>query len=73
MARVLSIFIDPEECTCSQACVLACPEVLDGNTENNVPRVREGAEQFFETLVENLKMAADVCPVEAVHLTLDTK
>ena len=73
MARVLSIFIDPDECTCSQACVLECPEVLDGNTENNIPRVREGAEQYFETHVEQLKMAAYVCPVEAVHLTLDTE
>lgn len=71
MARILSIYIDPDTCTCSQACVYECPEVLDGDTEDGVPRVREGAEQYFETHVEQIKMAADVCPVEAVFLKVE--
>ena len=71
MARVLSIYIDPDVCTCSQACVFECPEVLDGATEDGVPRVREGAEQYFESHVEQIKMAADVCPVEAVLLKIE--
>jgi len=71
MARVLSIYIDPFTCTCSQACVVACPEVLDGSTEDGVPRIREGAERYFETHVEQLKMAAEVCPVDAVRLEIE--
>ncbi len=71
MARVLSIFIDPDTCTCSQACVVECPEVLDGNTASGVPRVREGATDFFETHVGQIKMAAYVCPVEAVFLEIE--
>ena len=71
MRRVLSIYIDPNTCTCSQACVEECPEVLDGNTEDGVPRIRKGAEQYFESHVEQLKMAAYVCPVEAVSLQIE--
>ena len=71
MARVLSIYIDPDVCTCSQACVDECPEVLDGATADGVPRVREGAEKYFESHVEQIKSAADVCPVEAVILKLE--
>lgn len=71
MARVLSIYIDPNTCTCSQACVVECPEVLDGGTEDGVPRVREGAERYFESHVEKIKMAAYVCPVAAVALELE--
>ena len=71
MARVLSIYIDPNTCTCSQACVVECPEVLDGDAEDGVPRVREGAEKYFESHVEQIKMAADVCPVEAVALEVE--
>jgi ferredoxin len=71
MARILSISIDENTCTCSQACVAACPEVLDGDTKNYFPRVREGAEQYFETHVEQIKMAAYVCPVEAVLLEIE--
>jgi NAD-dependent dihydropyrimidine dehydrogenase PreA subunit len=52
MARILSIYIDPDTCTCSQACVLECPQVLDGDTEDGVPRIREGAETFYETHLE---------------------
>lgn len=68
MARILSIYIDPDVCTCSQACVDECPEVLDGETPDGVPRVREGAEQYFETHAERIRAAADACPVEAVLL-----
>ena len=71
MACVLSIQIDPTTCSCSQACVAQCPEVLDGNTESGVPSVREGAERYFETHVEQLKMAAYVCPVDAVRLEVE--
>ena len=71
MARVLSIYIDPDTCTCSQACVYECPEVLDSATEDGVPRVREGAERFFESHVEQIKLAAYVCPVEAITIDLD--
>ncbi|MCM3874189.1 MAG: ferredoxin [Pyrinomonadaceae bacterium] len=71
MARVLSIYIDPNTCTCSQACVVECPEVLDGDTQDGVPRIREGAEEYFESHVEQLKMAAYVCPVEAVALQIE--
>jgi ferredoxin len=68
MSRVISIYVDRDSCTCSQACVPECPEVLDGDTEDGVPRVREGAERYFETHVEQLKMAALVCPVDAIRL-----
>ena len=73
MARILSIYIDPDTCTCSQACVFECPEVLDGATENGVPRVREGAEKYFGSHVEQIKMAADVCPVEAIALEIEVE
>jgi ferredoxin len=66
VARILSIYIDPDVCTCSQACVYECPEVLDGDTPDGVPRVRPGAERYFETHAEQIRSAADVCPVEAV-------
>jgi ferredoxin len=55
MARILSIYIDPNTCTCSQACVFECPEVLDGDTKDGVPLVRAGAERYFETHVEQIK------------------
>lgn len=71
MARVLSIYIDPDVCTCSQACVGECPEVLDGATEDGVPRVRGGAEQYFESHAEQIRMAAYVCPVEAIALEVE--
>jgi ferredoxin len=71
MAKVLSIFIDPDTCTCSQACVFECPEVLDGDTADYVPVVRAGAEKYFSTHVEQIKRAADACPVEAVHLVIE--
>jgi len=71
MAKVLSIFIDPDTCTCSQACVFECPEVLDGDTADHVPVVRAGAEEYFITHVEQIKMAAGVCPVEAIHLEIE--
>jgi len=71
VARILSIYIDPETCTCSQACVYECPEVLDGQTPSGVPRVREGAERYFETHAEQIKSAADACPVEAVFLKIE--
>jgi ferredoxin len=45
--------------------------VLDGETDDGVPRVREGAEQYFKTHVEQLKMAASVCPVDAVRLEIE--
>lgn len=70
MAKVISIYIDPDICTCSQACVFECPEVLDGETEDGVPRVRGGAEKYYESHVEQIKMAARVCPVEAVTLKI---
>ena len=71
MARILSIYIDPDVCTCSQACVEECPEVLDGDTENDIPRIREGAEKYFATHVEQIKRAAYVGPVEAVSLEIE--
>jgi len=71
MARILSIYIDPITCTCSQGCVVQCPEILDGNTENHIPRIREGAERYFETHVEQIKMAAWACPVDAVKLEIE--
>lgn len=71
MARILSIYIDPDTCTCSQACVVECPEVFDGDTEDGVPRVRDGAERYFETHVEQIKRAAYVCPVEAISLEVE--
>lgn len=71
MPRILSIYIDPGTCTCSQACVVECPEVLDGEIEDYTPRVREGAEQYFESHVEQIKMAADVCPVAAISLEIE--
>lgn len=70
MARILSIYIDPETCTCSQACVFECPEVLE-ETDSGVPRVREGGERYFETHVEQIKLAAGVCPVEAITLGVE--
>jgi len=71
MARILSIYIDPETCTCSQACVFECPEVLDPDTANGVPAIREGAEQYFTTHVEQIKQAAWACPVEAIILKIE--
>ena len=71
MGRILSIYIDPDICTCSQACVAECPEVLDGDTADGVPRIRACAEQFFASHAEQLKMAAYVCPVEAVTLEIE--
>jgi hypothetical protein len=37
-------------------------------TPDGVPRVRAGAEQFFGTHFEQLKMAAGVCPVDVIVL-----
>lgn len=71
MARISSIYIDPETCTCSQACVYECPEVLEVAPGDGVPRVRDGAERYFETHVEQIMNAADVCPVEAVIIKLE--
>lgn len=71
MARIRSIYIDPETCTCSQACIFECPEVLDGETADGVPRVREGAEKYFDTHVERIKAAAWACPVEAITLKIE--
>lgn len=70
MARILSIYIDPDVCTWSQACVQECPEVLDGDTPDGIPRIREGAEKYFETHVQEIKNAAAVCPVEAIILKI---
>lgn len=70
MARILSIYIDPDTCTCSQACVFECPDVLE-ETPDGVPRIREGAEKYFETHVEQIKSAAWVCPVEAITLEVE--
>jgi hypothetical protein len=36
-----------------------CPEVLDGETTDGVPRVREWAERYFETYADQIKSAAD--------------
>ena len=55
----------------SQACVFECPEVLDVDTEDYVPRVREGAEKYFSSHVEQIKRAAFVCPVEAITLEIE--
>jgi len=71
MARILSIYIDPYTCTCSQACIFECPEVLDGETDDGFPQIREGAEKYFETHVDQIKAAADACPVEAITLKLE--
>ncbi len=71
MARVLSIYIDPDTCTCSQACVYECPEVLEVAEEHGVARVREGAERFFESHAEQIIRAADACPVEAIIIELE--
>jgi len=71
MARALSIFIDPDTCLCSQSCVAGCPAVLDGNTADGVPRLREAAQEYFESHVEQIKLAAYVCPVEAVFLEIE--
>ena len=71
MARIRSIYIDPETCTCSQACIFECPEVLDGETRDGVPRLREGAEKYFDTHVEQIKAAAWACPVEAITLMIE--
>ncbi len=69
MKRVLSIYIDPKVCTWSMTCVEECPEVLDSNVKDyEPPRIREGAEQYFESHFEQLKNAANVCPVEAIIL-----
>lgn len=69
MKRVLSIYIDPNVCTWSMTCVGECPEVLDDNTEPyEPPRIREGAEKYFESHFEQIKAAAYVCPVEAIIL-----
>ena len=51
--------------------MLECPEVLDGRMEDGVPRVREGAEKYFASHVEQIKAAAYVCPVEAVILDME--
>ena len=69
MARILSIYVDPDTCTCSEACVFECPEVLE--TQAGFARVREGAEKYFETHVEQIKAAAGVCPVEAITLEVE--
>ena len=71
MARILSIYIDPYTCTSSGACVHECPEVLDPETPDAVPRVREGSEKYFETHAEKIKAAADACPVEAITLKFE--
>ena len=71
MARVLSIYIDPDTCTCSQACVYECPEVLEVAEEHGVARVREGAKRFFESHAEQIIRAADACPVEAIIIELE--
>jgi ferredoxin len=41
------------------------------DTEDGVPRIREGAETFYETHLEQIKMAAYVCPVEAIALEIE--
>ena len=71
MVRIISIYIDPDTCTCSQACIFECPEVLEGETADGVPRIREGAERYFETHVDQIKEAANVCPVEAITLKIE--
>jgi ferredoxin len=71
MARIRSIYIDPETCTCSQACIFECPEVLDGETADGVPRIRDGAEKYFDTHVEQIKAAVWACPVEAITLKIE--
>jgi ferredoxin len=71
MARISSIYIDPDTCTCSQACVYECPEVLEVATGDGVPRVREGAERYFESHAEQIMNAADACPVEAIIIKLE--
>jgi len=45
--------------------------VLDGETADGLPRIREGAEKYFETHVDQIKAAADVCPVEAITLKIE--
>jgi ferredoxin len=71
MARVLSFYIDPDTCTCSQACVYECPELLDGDTPDGVPRLREAAARDLDAHAERLKAAARVCPVEAIKLEIE--
>ena len=71
MAKILSLYINAEECICTQACVAECPEVLDGDTPDGIPRIREGAEPYFETHAEQIIMAASACPVNAVGITFD--
>jgi ferredoxin len=71
MARILSIYIDPDICTSSQACADECPEVLEMVEDSFVPLIREGAEKLFESHVEKIKAAADVCPVEAITLQIE--
>jgi ferredoxin len=71
MTRIRSIYIDPDTCTCSQACIVECPEVLDGDTQDGVPRIREGAEKYFETHIEQIKKSAWVCPVDAITLRIE--
>lgn len=66
--RITEIRVDPDVCTCSQICVDECPEVLDGDTESGVPRVREGAEVFFTSKAAQIQSACDVCPVDAIRL-----
>ena len=45
--------------------------MLDGNTADGVPRLREAAQEYFESHVEQIKLAAYVCPVEAVFLEIE--
>jgi ferredoxin len=45
--------------------------VLDGATDDGIPRVRDGAEKYFESHVEQIKMAAYVCPVQAIALEIE--
>ena len=45
--------------------------MLDGATEDGVPRVREGAEKYFESHAEQIMSAADACPVEAITIKLE--
>ena len=66
MARILSIYVDPDTCTCSEACVFECQEALE--IQDGFARVREGAEKYFETHVKQIKAAADACPVAAITL-----
>jgi ferredoxin len=63
----LSVVVVPERCVGAGQCVLAAPEVFDQHDEDGVVLLldpRPPASRY-----DGVRLAAQVCPAAAIHLT----